>query len=137
VQRCANGEVLRWISGDPAAEYPAPRVLVLPRGSQPAASIEDVPAGVPGRELLVRIVDVDDPDATTTVPATTTEPAPTTTTPADEPERAADEVADEDEDGALASAIPWIVLGVLVVGGVLSGLRTMRRRRQGIRPPHS
>ena len=34
IQVCADGEELAWISGDPADEYPAPRVLVLPAGSE-------------------------------------------------------------------------------------------------------
>jgi len=132
IQRCANGEVLRWISGDPVAEFPAPRVLVLPRGSQPAATLDDVPAGVPGRDLLIQIIDVDDPDATTTTtPPTTTAPSTTTTT--EGPTGGASNGSeDEDEDDALASAIPWIVLVVLVVGGVGSGIRSMRRKRRGL-----
>ena len=66
IQRCENGEELAWISGDPADEFPAPRVLVLPPGSAPAATIDDVPADAPGREQLTAVVDIDNPDATTT-----------------------------------------------------------------------
>ncbi len=76
VQTCANGEELPWISGDPADEFPAPRLLILPPGSQPAATIDDVPLDAPGREQLTAVIDVDNP-AATTVP-----PAPTSAAPA-------------------------------------------------------
>ena len=63
IQVCENGEELAWISGDPADEYPAPRVLVLPPGSQPAATIDDVA--------------LDAPDATSSSPSSTsTTPTP-------------------------------------------------------------
>jgi Domain of unkown function (DUF1775) len=70
VQRCENGEELAWISGDPAAEFPAPRLLILAPGSEPAATIDDVPLDAPGRDQLVAIVDVDNPatSVTTTAP---------------------------------------------------------------------
>jgi uncharacterized protein YcnI len=61
VQVCENGEELSWIDGDPASDYPAPRVLVLAAGSEPATSIDDVPPDAPGRDLLTAIVDVDNP----------------------------------------------------------------------------
>jgi hypothetical protein len=92
VQRCENGEELAWLSGDPADEYPAPRVLILPPGFEPALTLADVPPDVPGREKLVAIIDVDNPNApptnvppptteatTSTAAATTTNAAPTTT----------------------------------------------------------
>jgi periplasmic copper chaperone A len=86
VQRCENGEELAWISGDPAAEYPAPRLLILAAGSAPAATIDDVALDAPGREQLVSIVDVDNPGATPTTTTaavgTTLEPAPQSTVPA-------------------------------------------------------
>ena len=63
IQVCENGEELAWISGDPADEYPAPRVLVLPPGSEPAATLDDVPLDAPGRDQLVAVVDVDNPNA--------------------------------------------------------------------------
>jgi uncharacterized protein YcnI len=72
VQRCENGEELAWISGDPLAEFPAPRLLVLRPGEPPAATIDDVAPDAPGRDQLVEIVDV---DAATTTPTT----APTST----------------------------------------------------------
>ena len=83
IQVCENGEELAWIGGDPADEFPAPRVLVLPAGSEPAATIDDVPLDAPGRDQLVAIVDVDNPQATTTTaaPESTTTAAPTTTAP--------------------------------------------------------
>ena len=81
VQRCEDGEELAWINGDPTAEYPAPRVLVLPAGAAPAATIDDVPPDSPGRDQLVAIVDV---DGATAAPATSTTitDAPTATAPA-------------------------------------------------------
>ena len=83
IQVCENGEELAWISGNPADEYPAPRVLVLPPGSEPAATLDDVPLDAPGRDQLVAVVDVDNPNATTTTAApTTTAPATTTATAA-------------------------------------------------------
>jgi periplasmic copper chaperone A len=90
IQRCADGQELAWISGDPTSPTPAPRLLVLPAGSPPAASIDEVAPDAPGRDQLVAIVDVDGPGATT-VPsdpgateASTAEPGtvePGTTTP--------------------------------------------------------
>ena len=62
IQVCENGEELAWISGDPADEYPAPRVLVLPPGSEPATTIDDVALDAPGRDQLVAVVDVDNPE---------------------------------------------------------------------------
>ena len=56
VQECENGETLSWIDGDPASEYPAPRLLILAPGSEPATSIDQVPADAPGRELLTGII---------------------------------------------------------------------------------
>ncbi len=83
IQVCENGEELAWISGNPADEYPAPRVLVLPPGSEPAATLDDVPLDAPGRDQLVAVIDVDNPNATTTTAApTTTAPATTTSTEA-------------------------------------------------------
>jgi len=87
VQTCEVGEIA-WIDGDPAGEYPAPRVLVLAEGSEPAHDIDEVPLDAPGRDQLSAIVDIDNPSSTTTPqttapeatdPATTTDPAPATT----------------------------------------------------------
>jgi hypothetical protein len=63
VQRCANGEELAWIDGDPESDHPAPRLLVLETDAEPAETIDDVPADAPGRELLTEVVDVDNPTA--------------------------------------------------------------------------
>ena len=84
VQGCENGGELPWISGDPAAEFPAPRVLILAAGSEPAETIDDVPADAPGRDQLTSIVDVDNPSGTTTVAPAETTP-PDTEPPATEP----------------------------------------------------
>jgi uncharacterized protein YcnI len=62
VQRCEDGEELAWINGDPTAQYPAPRVLVLPAGAAAAATIDDVPPDAPGRDQLVTILDLDGAD---------------------------------------------------------------------------
>ena len=61
VQRCENGEELAWISGDPESEFPAPRLLILAAGSEPASELDDIPADAPGRNLLTEVVDVDNP----------------------------------------------------------------------------
>ncbi len=94
VQGCENGEQEAWIETGPDAESPAPQLLVLPAGSAPAATLDDVPADAPGRDLLAAALsgEADDDDAggaapatTTTVPATTapaTTAAPTTTSTA-------------------------------------------------------
>lgn len=82
IQVCESGEELAWISGDPQDEFPAPRVLVLPPGSEPAETIDDVPLDAPGRDQLVAIVDVDNPNvAPTTAPAVAAVPT-TIATPA-------------------------------------------------------
>lgn len=125
IQICEGGEELAWISGDPEADYPAPRLLVLPAGSAPAATIDDVPPDAPGREQLVEIVDVDNPGAepepepapsssSTTAPAETTAP----TTAGDDAAAPADPapVAD-DEDGGSSLVIPLVVVAVLAAAG--------------------
>jgi periplasmic copper chaperone A len=148
VQRCEDGQELAWINGDPAADYPAPRVLVLPVGSEPAASIDDVPLDAPGRDQLVAIVDVDAPTTTITttpIPATTQPPAttavaPTTTAPPDGvvTTTARTEVTsapsttiaepggdDDDDDGA-----PVVFVAVLVaVLAAATAVVAIRRRR--------
>ncbi len=116
VQTCADGTELAWIDGNPEGEYPAPRLLVLPVGSAAATSIGDVPADAPGRDQLVEVVDVDNPEATPTTTSAPTTTSPTSTTGSDtsaaaDPDEAA--VAGDGDDGS--SALP-IVLGI---GGVL------------------
>jgi uncharacterized protein YcnI len=87
VQECADGSELAWISGDPADEFPAPRVLVLAAGSPAAATIDDVPLDAPGRDQLVAVVDVDNPRATpsTASPPSTAVTPPVAITPAPAP----------------------------------------------------
>jgi uncharacterized protein YcnI len=77
VQRCESGDELAWISGDPTAEFPAPRLLVLRPGEPPAATIDDVAPDAPGRDQLVAIVDVDAPTTTVATAPTTVAPTPT------------------------------------------------------------
>ena len=71
VQRCADGAELAWIGTAPGDPYPAPQVLVLAPGSEPAATLDDVPADAPGRELLVALAEGAAPDDSIAVPATT------------------------------------------------------------------
>ena len=77
IQICANGEELAWIDGDPAGEYPAPRVLVLPPDYEPAETLDDVPLDAPGREQLAQVIDVDNPQSPTTVATVPATAAPT------------------------------------------------------------
>jgi uncharacterized protein YcnI len=120
VQGCENGEELSWINGDPDSDYPAPRLLVLPAGSTPATSLDQIPLDAPGRDLLAAIVNVDSPaddsSTTSTITPSGIEPSPTSTA------SAADTTAPEpaligDDD---ASGTPWIALG-LVAALVLAG----------------
>lgn len=135
IQTCENGQELSWISGDPEADYPAPRLLVLPAGSDPATSIDEVPADAPGRDQLVEIVDVDGPGASTTTtpedeagtsttasPATTSAPDPSSD---DTPVAPADDVDDTDDD---SSNLPLVVGGVIVLAGVVIGIIVAVRR---------
>ena len=133
VQVCETGEELAWIDGDPEGEYPAPRLLVLPAGSEPAATIADVPPDAPGRDQLVEIVDVDNPEeaaaTSTTAPGSTTTAAPaedTTSTEAPVEDDASAPPADDEDDG---SALP-VVIGLLVAGlAVAATVVALRRRR--------
>jgi hypothetical protein len=82
IQRCENGEELAWIGTAPGDPQPAPQVLVLAAGSEPAATLDDVPLDAPGRDLLVALTEgVVDDDNPTAAPATTEPAAPTTATP--------------------------------------------------------
>jgi uncharacterized protein YcnI len=119
VQECANGEDLAWIDGDPAGEYPAPRLLILPPGSEAATTIDDVPVGVPGRDQLVAILDVDDVASSTT---STTAPESSTTVSS----VARDKAADEDE----SSSLPLVVGGAGLVAVIIAAL-AWRRRANG------
>lgn len=151
IQVCENGEELAWISGDPADEFPAPRVLVLPAGSEPAETIDDVPLDAPGRDQLVAIVDVDNPQVTptttapTTIAPTTIVPttaAPTTVAPqstelapasTDSPASTAPAstgapTTTEADDNGGSSAAP-IVIAVVVAAAVAAGAVLLVRRR--------
>lgn len=133
IQQCANGQELAWIDGDPAAELPAPRILVLPAGSEPAATIDDVPPDAPGRDQLAAIVDVDNPaqPSTTTTAATSTSTTaadtPATTTTA--PDATAEDTSEaKDDDGT--NVLPFVIAGVAVValaGGAYAYSRSRSR----------
>lgn len=79
IQRCANGEELAWINGDPQSDFPAPRILVLAAGSEPAASIDEVPADAPGRDKLEAVVGIDALADSTGTETTTPSTAPEST----------------------------------------------------------
>lgn len=124
VQTCDNDEELSWISGDPAGEFPAPRVLILPAGSPPAPTVDDVPADAPGRDQLAEIVDVDNPDEPE---SPTTEAPPTETTVPDTAEAEDDQAiapapdASDDEaegDSPNTAFIVAVVVALLLAGGV-------------------
>jgi periplasmic copper chaperone A len=125
IQRCADGEELAWIDGDPESEYPAPRLLILPAGSSPATSIDDVPADAPGRDQLVAIVDVDNPNVEEEPEPTTTTASTTTTTAETEADPAAAE-GDADEDGV---DLGWILAFVLLLAAVGAGAVLILRSR--------
>lgn len=143
VQMCEGDEELAWIGGDPAADYPAPRLLILPAGSAPAATLDDVPADAPGRGQLTQIVDVDNPEEeTTTTSPSSTEPeatstttaAPSTTEPGDP---AGDEAALAGADDATTSAddggSSFPVAPVLIaVAAVAVVVYMVVRRRSGV-----
>ncbi len=153
VQGCEDGSELAWISGDPGTEFPAPRVLILAAGSEPAATIDDVPLDAPGRDQLTAVIDIDNPAATTTTaPATTTAPSttsdtePATTQPAGvattdtadtEPattqpapaESAPTDTVPADSDDA-SSATPWIIGGILLVAAIAVAAVIVARRRR-------
>lgn len=124
VQECANGEDLAWIDGDPAGEYPAPRLLILPPGSEPATTIDEVPAGVPGRDQLVAILDVDGVSSSTTSTSTTS--AEVSTTP---PSAVRSELSGDDD----ASPVPWVAGGVGLALALGLVVLFARRRSTGKR----
>lgn len=130
VQTCENGDELPWIDGDPDSEYPAPRLLILPPGSTPATTIDDVPAGTPGREQLTSVVDptpTTGPGTTQTTVANADDPSGVTTSTAP-PEEAAGP-AGPVEDEAVPLAIPVLAGAVVIVTGV--GLVMWKRRPAG------
>lgn len=136
IQYCENGEELSWISGDPKAEFPAPRLLILPVGSAVAGELDEIPADAPGRDQLTAVVDVDNPRGTTTTTtaspttATTTSPADastsTTVAPADivSPTPVTSESDDDDSSNA-----PLIIGGIIVLLIVGAGGAYAWRRR--------
>jgi uncharacterized protein YcnI len=133
IQTCEDGAELSWISGDPEAEFPAPRLLVLPAGSEPATSIDDVPADAPGRDQITAIVDIDNPAAETTVPAETTTTAGPATSSAPSSAVATSvptETSPSDQDGDGDDGTPTVAVlvgaGLVVLAGL--GVWIVRRR---------
>lgn len=129
VQGCENGEELSWINGDPDSEYPAPRLLILPAGSTPATSLEQVPLDAPGRDLLAAIVDVDAASGSSTTATTST---PTVTEVAPATTEAETETADVEPTligDANESGPPWVALGLVAVVALAgAGFWFVRRR---------
>ena len=133
VQVCENGDELAWIDGDPEGEFPAPRLLVLPGWFEPAATIDDVPPDAPGREQLVEIVDVDNPEAG--APTTSTTPAtPSPTSAPDEGPTSTVEPIDGDasvspaggDDGGSAVLV---IVGIVAAAAAVGAAVLLRRRR--------
>lgn len=132
VQTCEDGSELSWISGDPANEFPAPRVLVLPADQDSAGSIDEVDPDAPGRDQLTEIVDVDNPTETTvaeTTPTTDTEAteAPSTTVAPDDDEADASDSASDDDSSDNTILVIAAIVGVLVVAAAVVAY-TQRRR---------
>ncbi len=134
VQTCEDGSELSWISGDPADEFPAPRVLVLPADQESATSVDQVSPDAPGRDQLTEIVDVDNPEgaepstettvpdetATTvadTVPDTTAAPSTTAPAPSDDGAIQADDDSSDDDSSNTGRNIAIAVVVVAILGG--------------------
>jgi periplasmic copper chaperone A len=127
VQRCANGQQLAWIDTEAGAESPAPQLLVLAAGSQPAASLDDVPADAPGRDQLVAAAGEPDEDEETAAPATSA-----TSVSAPEASAVATAVAASDSGGGLSGGwIAVIVIAAIVVVGAVAAVVVRSRRRPG------
>lgn len=142
IQTCEDGSELSWISGDPANEFPAPRVLVLPADQDAATSIDQVAPDAPGRDQLTDVVDidgpsVDDPATETTLPAetvtttadmgTTAAPSTTATDADDGVIQAADDDTSEDDSSNTGRNIAIAVALVVLLGGG-AALGFMRQR---------
>jgi uncharacterized protein YcnI len=112
VQTCDNGEQETWIETDPGADQPAPQLLVLAAGSQPAATIDDVPEDAPGRDQLAALAaeDNDEEEA-----AATTIAAPATTA----------------ASGGGGSSAGWIVAAVIAAVVIVGAVAVVLVRRRG------
>lgn len=133
IQVCEDGEQMEWTDVDPLGAYPSARVLILAEGSPVAHSIDDIPEGTPGRELLDG-TDHDHSDhddhgddhgeeghddgAGETTDETTT----TTTDPeAEVTATGSASVIDDEDDEAEGSPLLWIILGAVIVGVIGAG----------------
>lgn len=125
VQVCENDEELAWISGDPEADFPTPRLLILPPGMQAASTLDDIPAGTLGRDQLTEIIDVDNPVQEEPSVTTTDEAASPSAPDTDEPV----ETTTETQDGSStnASVIAIVVLVAVAAASVVAGVRRRGR----------
>lgn len=131
IQTCENGQELSWVSGDPDAEYPAVRVLILAADADPAATIDDVPLDAPGRDQLEAVVDSDNPATTTTGATTTTDTSVVTTTIPESSTVVTTTTPPEvvpTSTPAQSSAAAPIVIAVVALA-ILIGFVVFRRRR--------
>jgi hypothetical protein len=160
VQQCENGEQEAWIETGPDAESPAPQLLVLPAGAEPAVTLDDVPADAPGRDLLVAALSGeaanDDaaggaapatPEPTTTAAAATTTTGATTTVAASSTTAAAATATTAPStstssapttttaSGSDGSSTGWIIAiviaAVVIIGAIVA---VVLRRRRGSSP---
>jgi uncharacterized protein YcnI len=122
VQRCENGQQEAWIDTEPGAESPAPQLLVLAAGSQPAATLDDVPEDAPGRVQLVAVAGEPDEDEEAAAPATT------------EPEVSAVATAVSTSNSGSGLSGGWIaviVIAAVVVVGAAATVVVRNRGRRG------
>lgn len=127
IQVCEDGERMEWTDEDPLGAYPAAFVLILEEGSAPAHSIDDIPEGTPGRDLLGDHDHGDggdhgddhgdhgdeahDDHGDEATDADTD--ATTTTAPAEDADAEATASAVDEEDEG--SPLLWIILGAVIV----------------------